>query len=132
MIFVDTSAWFAAQVPSDPHHRAVQGALQGAVRLVTTDYRLDETLTLLKARGHVALACQFGAQLLEGRAARLEYLTAEDVQQAWMIFSTYRDKLWNFTDCSSLAVMKRIGIEAAITLDGHFSQMAGISVVAIE
>ena len=47
MIFVDTSAWFAAYVPSDPQHRAVREEIEAAPRLVTTDYVIDETLTLL-------------------------------------------------------------------------------------
>jgi predicted nucleic acid-binding protein len=64
MNFVDTSAWFAAYVPSDPMHRAVQSAMARADRLVTSDYILDETLTLLKARGHVDRAYRLGARLL--------------------------------------------------------------------
>ena len=131
MTFVDTSAWFAAYVPTDPQHRAVQQALAAAGRLVTSDYVLDETLTLLKARGHVDRARFFGARLLDGRAANLEYLTRGDVQQAWITFSTFRDKAWSFTDCTSYAVMKRLGIISVVALDEHFRQMSGIAVVSL-
>lgn len=49
---VDTSAWFALFVPIDPDHQRVRDALSEAgARLITTDYILDETLTLLRARG---------------------------------------------------------------------------------
>jgi uncharacterized protein len=126
MNFVDTSAWFAAYVPSDPMHRAVQSALAGSDRLVTSDYVLDETLTLLKARGHVDRAQRFGERLFDGRVAQLEYVVPADVQQAWIMFASYRDKQWSFTDCVSFAVMKRLGIASAIALDEHFDQMPGI------
>ena len=130
-MFVDTSAWFAAYVPTDPQHRIVQRTLIAADRLVTTDYVLDETLTLLKARGHTDRARQFGPRILAGSAARLEYLTEDDIQQAWIVFSTFRDKQWSFTDCTSLVVMRRLDIRSAITLDEHFQQMPGVSVVAL-
>ena len=49
MVFVDTSAWFAKFVPDDPNHAQVQAWFDetGEV-LVTTDYCIDATLTLLE------------------------------------------------------------------------------------
>jgi predicted nucleic acid-binding protein len=130
-MFVDSSAWYAAYVPTDPQYRIVRKALASADRLVTTDYVLDETLTLLKARGHAERARRFGSRIFDGTAARLEYLTEQDVQQAWIVFSSYQDKLWSFTDCTSLVVMKRLDVRNAITLDQHFQQMPGIGVVPL-
>jgi predicted nucleic acid-binding protein len=109
----------------------VQKALASADRLVTTDYVLDETLTLLKARGHADRARRFGTRIFDGSAARLEYLTDHDVQQAWSVFSSYRDKEWSFTDCTSLVVMLRLGMTHAIALDRHFQQMPGIGVAPL-
>jgi uncharacterized protein len=52
MIFVDTGAWFAAIVPTDPNHqRAASFLATNREPLITTDYVVDETLTLLRARG---------------------------------------------------------------------------------
>ena len=51
-IFVDTGAWFARFVPSDPDHAAARAWFDGNTNpLLTTDYILDELLTLLKVRG---------------------------------------------------------------------------------
>lgn len=48
MIFVDTGAWFAAIVPTDPNHeRAAAFLAANREPLITTDYVVDETLTLL-------------------------------------------------------------------------------------
>jgi len=130
-MFVDSSAWYAAYVPTDPQYRIAQKALASLDRLVTTDYVLDETLTLLKARGPADRARRFGARIFDGRAAHLEYLKRQDVEQAWIVFSTYRDKDWSFTDCTSLVVMQRLAITQAISLDQHFHQMPGIGVVPL-
>jgi predicted nucleic acid-binding protein len=49
MTFGDTGGWFAAYVPTDPDHWAASAWLtanQGK-RLITTDYVVDELLTLL-------------------------------------------------------------------------------------
>jgi hypothetical protein len=51
MIFVDTGAWFASVVPWDANHAAAVAWLgQNREILITTDYILDETLTLLRVR----------------------------------------------------------------------------------
>jgi predicted nucleic acid-binding protein len=106
----------------------VRQTVEAAPRLVTTDYVVDETLTLLRVRGHLQRALALGTLFWEGQVARLEYLQPADLQQAWNIFSQFRDKAWSFTDCTSLAIMRRLGITAAVSLDAHFQQMPGISV----
>lgn len=59
--FVDTGAWYASVVPSDPRHRAVLEWLgQNTRPLVTSDYVIDETLTLLRARGQRNRAIALG------------------------------------------------------------------------
>jgi len=51
VIFVDTSAWFASIVPTDADHKAAIAWLShNAEPPITSDYIIDETLTLLKAR----------------------------------------------------------------------------------
>ncbi len=48
MIFVDTGAWFAAFVPNDADHSAADAWLEtNTDLLVTTDYVIDELLTLM-------------------------------------------------------------------------------------
>ena len=65
MVFVDTSAWFAYFLPIDAAHSKVRDCIaSNSQPLVTTDYCVDETLTLLMARGEVrrALDAAAGAQ----------------------------------------------------------------------
>src|SRR5262245_29713225 len=64
MIFVDTGAWFASIVPWDANFSAATNWLrQNQERLVTTDYIIDETLTLLRARREYARASMLGQEL---------------------------------------------------------------------
>lgn len=71
MIFVDTGAWFAACVPNDPDHVAADAWLEANREpLVTTDYVVDELLTLLKMRGEYQRALWLGASLCGGIVPR--------------------------------------------------------------
>ena len=64
MIFVDTSAWYSRYVPKDPNHAAAKSLDdQPHEDFVTTDYVVDELLTLLKARGNVGRAIEVGNAL---------------------------------------------------------------------
>jgi predicted nucleic acid-binding protein len=61
VIFVDTGAWFARFVPSDPDHPAARDWLDRDTKpLLTTDYIVDELLTLLKVRGEYLRALGVG------------------------------------------------------------------------
>jgi uncharacterized protein len=130
VIFVDTGAWFAAFVPSDPDHAAAVAWLRGKnPPLVTTDYVLDELLTLLLVRREIPIALKIGPLLLDQSLATLEWVSRDDVRQAWSIFETYRDKEWSFTDCVSRVVMQRLEITQAFAFDDHFRQFGTISVL---
>lgn len=61
MIFVDTGVWYASLIEGEPHHQRCQDLIDGAAgELLTTDYVVDELLTLLTVRGHRASAVRMG------------------------------------------------------------------------
>jgi uncharacterized protein len=130
LIFVDTSAWFAASVPDDQDHAAAASWLaKNQEPLVTTDYVLDELLTLLKARGERQRIRHVGQELLYGELARIQWITPEDVHLAWKVFEEHRDKDWSFTDCTSRVVLERLGVGTAFAFDQHFRQFGTVAVV---
>jgi predicted nucleic acid-binding protein len=131
MIFVDTSAWFAASVPTDPNYQAALGFLTATDPglLVTTDYVLDEYLTLLKTRGQLRRVNILGRQILEEVVCRIEWVEPGDVYKAWVIFDSYSDKGWSFTDCVSRAVMERLEITEAFAFDEHFREFGNVTVL---
>jgi predicted nucleic acid-binding protein len=129
MRFVDTGAWYAAYVPTDPAHAAIEPLIDCATtRLITTDFVLAESLTLLRARNEQQRAIRLGRDLLAQGPAEMVHLTPRDLEQAFLVFSTYLDKARSFVDCTSYIVMQRLGIREAIALDQHFRQMSGIAV----
>ncbi|MGP0073471.1 MAG: type II toxin-antitoxin system VapC family toxin [Bryobacteraceae bacterium] len=127
MTFVDTGAWVALFVEADAqHHLAREWIGSNRDRLITSDYIVDEVLTLIKARFRVQTAIRAGHVLFGQGLAGLFQLTDDDKERAWAIFRSHSDKGWSFTDCTSYALMQRMGITRAFAFDRHFSQMRGI------
>jgi predicted nucleic acid-binding protein len=130
MIFVDTGAWFAAFIPRDLDHSAARTWLdQNTKPLLTTDYVIDELLTLLRVRGEGLRAIQAGHALFSEAIARIEWVSQQDVRLGWDFFCQHQDKGWSFTDCVSRAVINRLGIRTAFAFDRHFRQFGGLEVV---
>jgi predicted nucleic acid-binding protein len=130
VIFVDTGAWFASVVPSDPDHAAaVLWVSQNHEPLLTTDYVVDETLTLLQRRGEKARARSLGEQFFNHTLASISYLSEADIGKAWEIFLQYTDKEWSFTDCASKVVIEKLNLTHAFAFDRHFRQFGGVIVV---
>ncbi len=130
MIFVDTGGWFAAYMPSDPDYRAAKAwFVANRVQLVTTDYVIDELLTLARARGESRRGIVLGTRLIAGDLCKIEFVRPDDFAMAWDLFVRFDDKAWSFTDCVSRVVMDRLGIKVAFALDAHFRQFGTITVV---
>lgn len=126
-IFVDTSAWCALFDRADRQHaRAKQywESMAGRLGLVyTSDFVLDETLTLLRMRlGHAA-AVQFGKLAQASKVVQVIPVSASRWEHAWSIFVRFEDKDFSFTDCTSFAIMQELSLREAMAFDHHFIQM---------
>jgi len=123
-IFVDTSGLYALLVRQDDRHEVAcalfDKAAKAGTRFVTTDYVLDETATLLKARRHVKLLAMLFSVLRDSRACRLEWMDLERFGEVEQYFLKHADQEWSFTDCASFVVMRRLRLRAALTKDAHF------------
>jgi predicted nucleic acid-binding protein len=130
MIFVDTGAWYASLVPTDSAHaKAVQWLAVNRSPLLTTDYIIDETLTLLRVRGETKRALVLGAKFFENGITDIHKITAADLTLAWETFRQFDDKSWSFTDCTSKVVMEQLNIKVAFAFDHHFQQFGTVQVV---
>ncbi len=120
-LFVDTSAWFAFINRKDREHGAVADALRRhAGRLVTSNFVLDEIVSLCLYRMGHDVAVRAGRALMDPRAVDLVRLTAADEQAAWRLFCARGDQRFSFTDCTSFILMRRLGIDTALALDDDF------------
>ena len=125
-LVVDTSALCALVDKGEQRHQHVVSFLQEhetELILFVSDYILDETLTWIKARFGSKSAIEFGRRIRASQFCRYYVLSAEDEAATWTIFEKYANKPWSYTDCSSLAMMQRLNITEALSLDAHFRQM---------
>ena len=130
-VFVDTSAWFALYVPDDQDHSAAVTWFEANHRpLVTTDYVIDELLTLLRFRREHRRSIEVARDFTEAPAMiRIERISSADFKAAIEVFQRFGDKLWSFTDCTSRAVMDRLDIHEAFSFDEHFRQFGTVTVL---
>lgn len=119
-LFVDTSIWYAAADSSDRSNARAKAILKSGEPLITTDHVLIETWTLLHHRVRREAADRFWGGLRQG-VADLEPVSAADLEAAWQIGLSWRDQEFSIVDRTSFAVMRRLGIERAASLDDHFA-----------
>lgn len=118
--FVDTSAWYAAADRSDRSNATIKAVLAGAGELVTSDHVLVEAWLLLRHRISRHAAETFWDGLRSG-VARIEPVAASDLEAAWAIGSAFPDQDFSLVDRTSFALMHRLGIERAVSLDADFA-----------
>ena len=131
-VFVDTGGWMACADRSDPAHVACTAArdatLEAGRILITTDFVVDETLTLIRCRLGLAAANTWWQQIDGSARVRWERVENDRFVRARNLFFQYRYKDLSFTDCTSFAVMRELRLTTVITTDGHFRQ-AGFDVL---
>ena len=126
-VFVDTGGWMACADQSDPAHVACTAArdatLEAGHILITTDFVVDETLTLIRFRLGLAAANAWWQQIDGSARLRWERVENDRFERARSLFFQYRDKDLSFTDCTSVAIMRELRLTTVITTDGHFRQV---------
>ena len=126
-LFVDTAGWMACVDAGDPSHgpacEARDTALEAGALLVTTDYVMDETLTLIRIRLGLPATKAWWEQVEGSSRVRWEWVGMERAEKARKAFFRFRDKSYSFTDCTSFVVMQELRLKEALTTDRHFRQM---------
>ena len=127
MILVDTGAWYALVNEADANHgRAAEFVRRRVPRefgqLITTNYVLAETLTLLRVRLGLEAVRRFVALLGRTRILRVFWVGEDRHRLGLDLMLQYRDKLWSFTDCTSFVLMRELDVADAFTFDENFAQ----------
>jgi hypothetical protein len=126
-LFVDTAGWMACADAADPAHGPARtgrdAALEAGRFLLTTDYVVDETLTLVRMRLGLAAAEAWWAQVEGSARVRHEAIDALRAEKARAVMFRHRDKHYSFTDCTSFVVMRELRLKEVLTTDRHFRQM---------
>ncbi len=130
MIFVDTGAWIALLNQRDQHHHDAvvmfNNLQQQQIRLLTTDYVIDETATRLRYDTNHSLAVQFLNRI--DLFVETEVLTVAEIDEmvfteAKTLFSQYDSARLSFTDCTSFVICRVNNITEAFAFDHHFTIM---------
>ncbi|NCQ35630.1 PIN domain-containing protein [bacterium] len=126
-VFVDSSAWIAVFVVEDRYHELAAlhygELLERGVRLVTSDYVLDETVTRLRYDVSHSLAVAFLDRIR--RSQRLGSLSVFHVDppvwgSAEALFRQRDDQALSFTDCTSFVLLQRTRVDEVFAFDQHF------------
>ncbi len=112
---------------ADPAHAPCSAsrdsALEAGQTLITTDFVIDETLTLIRFRLGLNAANAWWQQIDGSARLRWERVENDRFERARHLFFQYRDKDLSFTDCTSIAVMRELKLTTVITTDRHFRQV---------
>jgi predicted nucleic acid-binding protein len=100
-------------------------------RAVTTDYVLDETATLLRARGLRKQLKEFLHLTEASQALTIEWMTPDRFAAARGFMLKHLDQEFSFTDCVSFVVMKELRLLDALATDQHF-RIAGFNPLLME
>jgi predicted nucleic acid-binding protein len=125
-VFADTGYWVAIIHPRDAlHHRAMAASRElEQCRIVTSEMVLAEVLNMVSNRGpHIREAAAKAVQeMVSEPSVEVIPQTARLFREALDLYRSRVDKEWSLTDCASFVIMKRRGIEGALTDDHHFTQ----------
>lgn len=131
-VFTDTSGLYALVDKNDASHAAARDAvaaiLRSSSRLVVTDYVIDESVTLAKARGGALVADRVLALIERSQGIRIEWIGPDRFAATRAFFRKHADHAYSFTDCSSFVVMQELRLNRALTTDRHFAE-AGMEVL---
>jgi predicted nucleic acid-binding protein len=119
-LFVDTSAFYAAADSGDQGHERIRQVLSGGEPLVTSDHVLVETWTLLRHRLGREAAERWWSAVRVG-AAQVEPVGPADLEVAWGIGQAFAEQDFSIVDRTSFAVMQRLGVHRAASLDRDFA-----------
>lgn len=131
-VFIDTSFFKAIIDQKDEFHKKATKIMDQLKQIkpdvITSNFILDESFTLIRVKCGLKLALKFREYLEEsGIVLRIIRVTVDDEAAAWDWFVKDWSKL-SFTDCTSFALMKRLGMENAAAFDDDFKR-AGFKLV---
>lgn len=129
--FIDTSVLIAFHNTRDVNHERAKKLIKEAVEgkfglLYTSDYVFNESINIaLTKTGNPSIALLIGEMILGQFKGIPRFITLLRVNEgifneAWRLFNEYSSRGLNFTDCTTIALMKSKGIDYLISFDEKF------------
>jgi predicted nucleic acid-binding protein len=126
-LFIDTWGWLVLEDSRDPSHQAASRTYSEAAKtsgnVVTTNFVLDETISLLFGRRPFEEAARYTKGLLISPFIKIEEITQSRFRRAFDLRLRFRDKLdISFTDLTTMIVAQDLNLKEILTGDRHFIQ----------
>lgn len=130
-LFIDTWGWLTLRDKGESRHSEARNVYQEFRHrkgtAYTSDYVLDETVTLLFRRLPFSVAqesLEYIQQAVADGYLYLERITPERFEKAKELRSRFQDKpRISFTDLTSMVIMMEYRITEILTEDDHFLQV---------
>lgn len=127
-LFVDTGGWVALFNTRDREHaraaRFWEHVREDRRPILTTDYVLDETYTIIRrTRAGLPGAIEFHDLVTASRVIAIAEIDADLRTRAWDLFVRYDDKVLSFADCTSFALLHERGLTEVFTFDSDFAKV---------
>lgn len=123
-VFVDTSGWYAVTDPHDRAHVAAARRFRRATgdrrRIVTTNYVVGETYTLLMGRLGPPTAQGFLERMRSSMLVQRVHVAEEWEDAAERLLMQYHDQRFSYVDATSFVTMRHLGIHEALAFDSDF------------
>ncbi len=119
-VFIDTSFYIARIMARDQWHGRAMAAAKPGLDYITSSLVLNETVSLLQARGYLDAAFEFLENARSDSPALAIFPDAALQGAGWDLFIRYGALGANAVDCVSFAIMQKFGVRRAFTFDAHF------------
>jgi len=128
-VFIDTGLLVTFHNTRDANHeratelmrQIVEGELGTAY---TSDYIFDEAVTVALIRTHNPRNAKAVGSMMLGESnppfLAILRVSEDDFKEAWSLFSKHAERRLSFTDCTSIALMRKRGIETIVSFDRDF------------
>ena len=131
-VFADTSAWIALFLKNDHNHSdavTLYKKIQDSqILLYTSDYIIDETVTLMMQKSGYRSSLAIGNAILSNRDIEIIFINPDYFAGCWKHYCKFRDKNFSYTDVASFYLMDTLNIAQAFSFDRHFIQ-AGFALI---
>jgi predicted nucleic acid-binding protein len=127
-VFIDSGYYVAFLVPRDQWFQKAEKAGREEFRGVTSSLVVNETVSLLQARGLLSTALAWLQGIREDPNTQIVYADAAIQAEAWDLFHRWGSAGANPVDCASFAIMRRLNLKKAFTFDQHF-RAAGFEIL---
>ena len=123
-VFVDTSAFLALLNDTDKRHEQAKRIWRRLVEqeqeLMTTNYVLLETISLVQRRLGMSIVRSFQANIVE--FLDILWVNEQLHREAVTYFLTANRRQLSLVDCISFVAMCQVNLQTAYVFDGHFTE----------